>query len=193
MINSVTESFYPANGQQWRAWLEENHDRRESVWLIRYKKKSGIPTISWSEAVDEALCFGWIDSKAKPIDDEKYMQFFCKRKAVSTWSKINKEKIERLIADGSMTGAGLKSVEIAKQNGSWTILDDVEALIIPDDLEEGFKTRPGSKDFFLSLSKSVKKIILQWLVFAKREETRQKRIGEIVESAGQKLKPKPFR
>ncbi len=193
MINSATESFYPTNVTQWRAWLEENHNKKQSVWLIRYKKKSGIPTISWSDAVDEALCFGWIDSKAKPIDDEKYMQFFSRRKAVSTWSRINKEKVEKLIADGRMTGEGLKSIEVAKQNGSWTILDDVEALLIPDDLEEGFKTRPGSKDFFLSLSRSVQKIILQWLVFAKREETRHKRIREIVESAGEKLKPRPFR
>ncbi|UGU16766.1 YdeI/OmpD-associated family protein [Sinomicrobium kalidii] len=193
MINLPTESFYPANGQQWRAWLQENHDKEQSVWLIRYKKKSGIPTISWSDAVDEALCFGWIDSKAKPIDDEKYMQFFSRRKAVSTWSKVNKEKVQKLIEEGRMTEAGLKSIAVAKQNGSWTILDTVEALIIPDDLEEAFRTSPGSKDFFLGLSKSVKKHILQWLVLAKREATRQKRIREIVESAGQKLKPGPLR
>lgn len=193
MINLATESFYPSDRQEWRAWLQENHDNKQSVWLIRYKKGSNMPTISWSEAVDEALCFGWIDSKAKPIDDEKYMQFFSKRKAVSTWSKVNKEKVQKLIDDGSMTRAGLESIEIAKQNGSWTILDEVEALIIPDDLEEAFKTKTGSKDFFLSLSKSVKKNILQWLVLAKREETRQKRIKETAESAGQKLRPKPFR
>lgn len=181
------ESFYPSNGQQWRAWLQENHDKKQSVWLIRYKKKSGVPTISWSEAVDEALCYGWIDSTAKPIDEEKYMQFFSPRKARSTWSKVNKEKVRRLIENAKMTKAGLKCIEVAKQNGSWTILDEVEALIIPDDLEEAFKSKSGAKEFFLSLSKSVKKGILQWVVLAKRQETRQKRISEIAECAAQKL------
>ncbi|NEJ83929.1 hypothetical protein GR268_46655, partial [Rhizobium leguminosarum] len=89
MSEKVIESFYPSNRQQWREWLHENHDKKQSVWLIHYKMKSSMPTISWSEAVDEALCFGWIDSKAKPIDEEKYMQFFSKRKAISTWSKVN--------------------------------------------------------------------------------------------------------
>jgi len=183
------ESFYPSNRQQWREWLQENHDKKQSVWLIHYKMKSSTPTIYWSEAVEEALCFGWIDSKAKPIDGEKYMQFFSKRRAISTWSKVNKEKVQKLIDEGSMTKAGLESIEIAKQNGSWTILDKVEALIIPDDLDEAFKAKPGAKDFFLSLSKSARKNILQWLVLAKQQETRQKRIKEIVELAAFNLKP----
>lgn len=185
--------FYPSNRQQWRAWLEKNHEKEQSVWLIYYKMKSGMPTISWSEAVDEALCFGWIDSKALPVDDEKYKHFFCKRKASSTWSKVNKEKVKQFIEDGRMTPAGLKSIEIAKQNGSWTILDEVEELIIPADLEKAFKAHKGSKIFFLGLSKSVKKMILQWLVLAKRAETRQKRVSEVAEAAGQQFKPKPFR
>jgi len=188
-----TGSFYPSNRQQWREWLQENHDKKRSVWLIYYKMNSGMPTITWSEAVDEALCFGWIDSKARPIDAEKYMRFFSRRKASSTWSKVNKEKIRKLIDDGSMTQAGLACIEIAKQNDSWKILDEVEALEIPKDLEKAFKTQKGSKDFFLSLSKSVRKSILQWLVLAKREETRQKRVHEIAELAGKKLRPKQFR
>jgi uncharacterized protein YdeI (YjbR/CyaY-like superfamily) len=187
------ESFYPSGKQQWRTWLQENHDKKQSVWLICYKMKSGMPTISWSDAVDEALCFGWIDGKSLPVDEEKFMRFFCKRKAVSTWSKINKDKVQQLIADGSMTRAGLEIIEIAKQNGSWVILDEVEAFIIPDDLEKAFKTQRGSKDFFLSLSKSTRKSMLQWLVLAKRAETRQKRVSEIAGFAGQQLKPKQFR
>ena len=193
MSEKVIESFYPSNRQQWREWLHENHDKKQSVWLIHYKMKSSMPTISWSEAVDEALCFGWIDSKAKPIDEEKYMQFFSKRKAISTWSKVNKEKVQKLIDEGSMTQAGSESIEIAKQNGSWTILDEVETLIIPNDLEKEFKTKPGSKEFFLSLSNSVRKSILQWLVLAKKQETRQKRIREIAELAAHNLKPNQFR
>ena len=152
-----------------------------------------MPTLSWSEAVDEALCFGWIDSTAKPIDAEKYRQFFCKRKPNSVWSKVNKEKVKRLTTDGRIMQAGFESIEKAKQNGSWTILDDVEELLIPKDLDAAFDSQMGSKDFFLSLSKSVKKMILQWLVLAKLPETRQKRINEIAECAEQKLKPKQFR
>jgi uncharacterized protein YdeI (YjbR/CyaY-like superfamily) len=109
------------------------------------------------------------------------------------WSRINKEKVEKLIEDGSMTKAGLACVEIAKQNGSWGILDEVEDLTIPDDLEKALKTKRGSMAFFLSLSKSSKKMLLAWVTLAKRPETRQKRISEIVENAGQKLKPKQFR
>jgi uncharacterized protein YdeI (YjbR/CyaY-like superfamily) len=120
------------------------------------------------------------------------MQFFCKRKPKSVWSKINKGKVQRLIDEGRITQAGYQSIETAKQNGSWAILDDVEALKIPKDLEKEFKTQPGSKAFFLSLSKSVKKSILQWLVLARRQETRQKRIGEIVQRASKNLKPGQF-
>ena len=165
----------------------------QSVWLVCYKKKSNIPTVTWSDAVDEALCHGWIDSKRISLDDEKFMQFFCRRKPKSVWSKINKEKVQRLTDEHLMTPAGRACIEMAKQNGSWTISDEVEELIIPKDLEKEFKTKSGSKKFFLSLSKSVRKAILQWLALAKREETRLKRIKEIVELADQKLKPKQFR
>lgn len=187
------ETFYPSTQADWREWLQENHLSKQSVWLIYYKKKSKIPSISWSEAVDEALCFGWIDSTARPIDGEKYMQFFTKRKAKSIWSKINKAKIEKLIEAGKMWPAGFESIEKAKQNGSWTILDTVEELVIPEDLEDAFLANEGSKDFFMSLSKSAKKMILYWLVSAKQQTTRQKRLNEIAELAAQKLKPKQFK
>ncbi|ASS48479.1 MAG: hypothetical protein A3D31_08040 [Candidatus Fluviicola riflensis] len=192
MQKKEPETFYPANQQEWRAWLQENHVQKQSVWLIMYKKQSGVPTISWSEAVDEALCFGWIDSTKRPIDEQRSMQYFSKRKAVSTWSKINKAKIEQLIAEGLMTQAGLDIIETAKQNGSWTILDEVEELTIPEDLEREFDSRHGSREFFLGLSKSMKKQLLYWIVSAKREETRNKRIVEIVENAEQGKKPKQF-
>ncbi len=152
-----------------------------------------MPSIAWSEAVDEALCFGWIDSTRVSVDDEKFMQLFSKRKPGSVWSKINKGKVQQLIENGLMMPAGFKSIEIAKQNGSWSILDEVEELIIPQDLQKELKARKGSKEFFLSLNKSSRKAMLQWLVLAKRPETRQKRILEIAELAAQKLKPAPFR
>ncbi len=187
-----TEKYYPKSQTAWRQWLAKNHMSKQAVWLVSYTKVSKRPTISWSEAVDVALCYGWIDSKKIKIDDETSHQFFCKRKPKSTWSKINKQKVQQLIESGLMTEAGLSCIEIAKQNGSWTILDEVEELIIPKDLEKAFRKHKGSKDYFLSLSKSIKKILLSWIALARRPETRQKRIDEIAEHAGQKKRPNQF-
>jgi uncharacterized protein YdeI (YjbR/CyaY-like superfamily) len=196
MTEKVIATICPADQQQWRAWLEDNHDKEKSVWLVYYKKKSSMSALAWSEAVDEALCFGWIDSLSKPIDENRYMQFFSRRKTNSVWSKINKEKVGRLIDAGLMRQAGLDCIEIAKQNGSWTILDEVEGLVVPADLEAGLREKPDAEGFFAALSRSDKRSLLQWLVLAKRPETRQKRIIEIIEMANQGLKPKiiqPFK
>ncbi|WP_111672342.1 YdeI/OmpD-associated family protein [Algoriphagus litoralis] len=192
-MNLPLETFSPKSRQEWRDWLQENHDKKQSIWLIYFKKESKQPSVVYNDAVDEALCFGWIDSKSKPIDSDRYMQFFCRRKPKSVWSKINKAKIARLTEEGLMTQAGLDCIEIAKNNGSWTILDEAEELIIPNDLEEAFQASPVAKDYFLSLSRSDKRNILQWLVLAKRPETRQNRIDEIVTLAAQNQKPKQFR
>ncbi len=188
----VAETLIARNRKEWRAWLEANHEIKQSVWLIYHKKKSNIETVKYSEAVDEALCFGWIDSKSKSIDEDQYMQFFCKRKKNSTWSKVNKDKINQLIKDGLMTQAGYQVIEDAKQNGSWTILDEVESLIIPQDLEFKFNKNKTAKQYFLNLSRSDQRNILQWLVLAKTNETRNKRMDEIVTLAEKKLKPKQF-
>jgi uncharacterized protein YdeI (YjbR/CyaY-like superfamily) len=193
MIEKSIETISPNSRQQWRQWLQENHCKKRSIWLIYYKRKSSMPTVGWSEAVDEALCFGWIDSKKQSIDEEKYMQFFCRRKSNSTWSKVNKAKIQRLAEAGLMTQAGFNSIETAKLNGSWVILDEVEELIIPEDLDREFQKRLGSKSYFLSLSMSDRRNILQWLVLAKRQQTRLKRIQKIGELAVQKLKLSQFR
>ncbi|WP_342331221.1 YdeI/OmpD-associated family protein [Pedobacter sp. FW305-3-2-15-E-R2A2] len=193
MKKEVIATFCPASQQDWREWLIENHSSKQSVWLVYYKKKCNVPTINYSDAVDEALCFGWIDSTKKSLDDDTFMQFFCKRKPNSVWSKINKLKVEQLINSGLMTRAGLDRIEVAKQNGSWEILDGVEELNIPEDLAKALDTKSDSKAYFLSLSKSARKSILQWLVLAKRLETRHKRITEIVELAAKKMKPKQFR
>jgi uncharacterized protein YdeI (YjbR/CyaY-like superfamily) len=187
------EDYCPYDINDWRKWLKWNHDKKEAVWLIFYKKKSINYNLSWSESVDEALCFGWIDSVKRTIDTEKYKQYFSKRKAKSNWSKINKDKVRILIEQGLMEEEGYKSIEIAKENGSWTILDEVEALVIPEDLKEEFANNKGSIEYFGSLSKSVKKILLHWVVSAKRKETKQKRILEIVKNASKNLKPKQFR
>lgn len=187
------EDFCPCDKKDWRKWLELNHKKKDSVWLVLYKKKSQNFNLSWSDAVDQALCFGWIDSTKKTIDHERYMQYFSKRKPNSNWSKINKEKISKLIQNNLMTSAGFDSIERAKQNASWRILDEVEALVIPEDLKAEFANYKGSMEYFDSLSKSDKKILLYWIISAKRKETRQKRILEIAENAGRNMKPKQFR
>jgi len=192
MNKQKIEEFYPETKQHFREWLQKNHMSKRSVWLVFYTKSSKKTSILWSDAVDEALCFGWIDSKKIKIDTETSHQFFSKRKAQSTWSKINKVKVQNLIEKGLMTQAGLESIEVAKQNGSWTILDEVEDLIIPIDLERAFEKHKGSKDYFLSLSKSIRKMMLTSLVLAKRPKTRQKRVDEIAEFAGQNKKPKQY-
>lgn len=193
MNKQEIEEFYPETKQHLREWLQKNHLTKDAVWLIFYKKHTGKPSVAWTDAVDEALCFGWIDSKGETIDNDTFRQYFCKRKPTSTWSKINKQKIETLTAKGLMTKAGFDVIEIAKQNGSWTILDEVEELIIPSELEKTFEKFENSKDYFSSLSKSKKKVLLQWIALAKTDTTRQKRIFEIAENASQKKQPKQFR
>jgi len=186
-------TFCPTSKEDWRNWLKKNHLNEDSIWLIFYRKNSPRHNLSWSDAVDQALCFGWIDSTRKTIDDESYTQYFCKRKAKSNWSKVNKEKIERLIEQGHMEEAGLRSIAIAKENGSWTILDAVEALTVPEDLQAALEQHNGALEFFDSLSKSAKKNLLYWVISAKRSETRQKRILAVAENASKNLKPKQFR
>jgi uncharacterized protein YdeI (YjbR/CyaY-like superfamily) len=187
------EDYCPKNQKEWRKWLEVNHHRKDAVWVIFYKVKSPKHNLSWSDSVDEALCFGWIDSTKRALDNERFIQYFCKRKAKSNWSKINKDKVKTLIDQGLMQEAGYQSIELAKENGSWTILDAVEALIVPEDLTVGFANYKGSIEYYNGLSNSAKKTLLYWLNSAKRTATRQKRILEIVENASNNMKPKQFR
>lgn len=192
MAKTDTETFYASSQQEWRKWLKKHHNTKESIWLIYYKKASGVPSLSWSQAVDEALCFGWIDSTARAIDEEKYMQYFCRRKPRSPWSKINKDKVERLAQAGLMAPAGIQAIELAMQNGSWTVADEAETGAIPPDLQQALVDQPGAEAFFTSLSPSVRKNIINWLTTAKRPETRQKRAAEIATQAALSLKPKQF-
>jgi uncharacterized protein YdeI (YjbR/CyaY-like superfamily) len=192
MTNLQEEMFHPQNRLEWREWLQDYHDKKSSIWLIYSKKKANMLRLTWSEAVDEALCFGWIDSKSKPIDNDRYMQFFSRRKPNSVWSKINKAKVQRLTEEGLMTRAGLDVVEHAKRNGSWAALDEIEELIIPEDLQVELRKRPAALSYFLSLSRSDKRNILQWVVLAKKAETRSNRITQIVDCGDLNMKPNQF-
>ncbi len=187
------EKVYALDRITFRQWLKQNHATSKGIWLVYYKKNSGKPSISYPEAVKEALCFGWIDSRVNAINDERYMQVFTPRKAKSVWSALNKKYIAELLEQNLMTEAGLKIIEIAKQNGQWESLDKVEALEIPDDLAKAFKKNKTAKTNFEKFAPSSRKLILQWLASAKREETRQKRIEEAVTLAAQNIKANHYR
>lgn len=191
--NKEIETYCPGSRAEWRAWLAENHESKQSIWLVYYKAATKIPSLSWSEAVDEALCFGWIDSTKKTIDKERYRQYFTKRKPTSTWSKINKDKVEELIRNNLMTKAGVESIETAKQNGTWSLMDDIENLIIPAELEVALNEQEGAMAFFQSQSKSIRKTLMHWVVTAKRDETKKKRTTAIAEAAAEGTRPKQFR
>ena len=186
----VENTLEPKNTAEWRDWLEKHHDSGQLIWVICSKKNAANPTMTHDEAVDVALCFGWIDGTAKSLDADRYIQSFTKRKPKSVWSKISKAKVASLIKAGLMGQPGLEVIEIAKKNGYWSILDDVEELIIPNDLEAEFAKRPAAKAYYESLSRSDKKRVLQWLVLAQRAETRQGRIEEIISATGEGRKPK---
>lgn len=179
----MPETIYFPTRREWREWLQKNHQTEPGVWVIFYKKNSGQPTMTYDESVEEALCFGWIDSVANKIDEVSFKQLFSPRKPKSGWSRPNKIRIERLIAEGQMAEVGLAKIEAAKIDGSWTKLDAVEELLIPDDLQMAFDTHPPASENFGAFPRSTKRAILEWLTNAKRPETRAKRIDDIATKA----------
>jgi uncharacterized protein YdeI (YjbR/CyaY-like superfamily) len=186
-------TFHAKSRQEWRNWLKEYHQKEKSVWLIIYKKESQMPSVYYDEAVDEALCFGWIDSKPNKRDGESYFQFFSKRNPKSNWSRVNKIKVEGLISEGLMSDAGLEMITLAKQTGTWTALDDVENLIIPDDLQVFLNENQSALKNFEAFPPSVKRGILEWIQNAKRPETRAKRIFETATLAEKNIRANQFR
>lgn len=182
------QTFYARDRREWRAWLEQNHATTSGVWLIYYKKESGKPRVEYADAVEEALCFGWIDSKRNAIDDESSIQLFSPRKAKSVWSKLNKQRIEKLTAQGLIAPAGLAKIEAAKQDGSWDTLNAIDALTMPPDLEAALAANDAARTNFDAFPPSSKKIILWWIESAKRPETRAKRVEETVTLAAQNIR-----
>jgi len=186
------ERYYAKDRKTWRKWLEKNHKSSPGIWLVYYKKNSGKTRVSYSDAVEEAICFGWIDSTLNPVDEDSYMQLFMPRKPKSGWSKLNKERVEKMAEQGLMTEAGFEKIELAKKHGTWNKLDQVETFTLPPDLEKVFKTNKEAKKYFDSLSTWNKKYLLYWLHNAKREETRLKRIEDIVQSLSLHKMPDRF-
>ena len=180
-----------ANREQWRIWLEQHHTTEEAVWLVLFKKKYTNLGLGLEQAVEEALCFGWIDSTLKSIDDKCYALRYSPRKRVSTWSMSNINRVEKLIAEGKMTGAGLLKITEAKENGEWDAAIQREQIDnIPEQLLQALKEKEGALAAYRALKTSRKKQLLYWLNSAKREETKDSRIQEIVNEVLDQGNPK---
>lgn len=173
--------FYPRNRQAWRNWLQKNHATKQSVWLIMYKKSSGKPTILYNEVVEEALCFGWIDSVPRKRDAESSFLYISVRKAKSGWSALNKTRIEKLLRENKMAAAGLQKIEAAKKDGSWSALDKIEALEMPAALQKALA-------HFNGFPSSVRKQLFLWVESAKTPVTKEKRITGIVTLAEKNIR-----
>jgi uncharacterized protein YdeI (YjbR/CyaY-like superfamily) len=181
----------PASRREWRAWLKKHHASAQGVWLVYAKKHTGIRSLTWQEGVEEALCFGWIDSLRKPVDDTYFKQLYTPRKSKSTWSAINKAAVERLIAAGLVSPAGLAAIETAKANGCWSALDHVESHAVPDDFRKALSSDKAAHAAFEACSPFVRKQFLYRLNSAKRPETRARRIAELLGAL--RTRRNPFR
>ncbi len=178
-------AVHPLTRNAWRAWLSEHSGTEKNVWFVYYKKATGKPVVTYDESVEEALCFGWVDSLPRKLDDERSMLYFAQRNAGSNWSRLNKERVARMEAQGKMMPAGSALVARAKRDGSWTALDDVENLLVPDDLASALSRHPPARDHWNTFPASAQRGILEWILNAKRTATRQKRIGETARLAQQ--------
>ena len=192
-MNSHPPEFAPDSLESWRNWLKENHQTEKGCWLILYKKGSGVDTLDVNEAIDEAICWGWIDSKVNKRDDKSYKQYYAPRNPKSNWSRINKDKVERLLKAGRIREAGHAMIVLAKETGTWDALNDVENLIIPPDLQKAFDQYPHALQNWENFPRSVKRGILEWILNAKRPATRAKRIEETATKAEENIRANQWR
>jgi len=186
-VKDIQEHYFK-NAEEWRVWLAKNHPQSDGIHLIFYAVSHEKESMRWEEAVRAALCYGWIDSTVKNIGPGKRRQYFCPRKPKSVWSKVNKEHIKELIALKLMHKSGMTAIKIAKENGSWTELDDVEKGVIPKELQDAFNKNLTAFSNFQNFTRGQRKSYLYYLNQAKREKTRQKRISEIVSLCEQNIK-----
>ncbi|MGH8915417.1 MAG: YdeI/OmpD-associated family protein [Acidimicrobiia bacterium] len=176
------EVLTPASRAEWRDWLASNSERREGLWVVYRKKTSAFEGPLYGDLVEEALCYGWIDSVTRRVDDDRRIQWFSPRRSGGLWSPLNKERIERLHGQGLMTEVGQAVIDRAKADGSWSQGDEVAALIIAPDLEAVFDVAPEARAAYAALPDSVKKQHLWSVYSAKRPETRAKRIADLIRS-----------
>jgi uncharacterized protein YdeI (YjbR/CyaY-like superfamily) len=176
--------YHAESRAQWRRWLEVNHATARGVWLCSWRASTGRPACSYVDAVEEALCFGWIDSTVYVLDDERRLQLMTPRKPKSTWTRLNRRRIADLEAAGLMTEAGRRAAEVAQANGWWSIIDPVEDLVEPDDLAEALDADVDARRAWDGFPQSARQQMLWWVISAGRAETRARRVAEIVASAG---------
>ena len=187
------KTFYAKTRKDWRKWFQKNHTIEKSVWLIIYHKSSETASIYYDEAVEEALCFGWIDSVKYKRDSESVYQFFSQRRPKSNWSKLNRERVDKLVKQGLMTDRGQTLIDHAKKIGTWTALVDVQNSVIPADLQKLFDKNKAAFKNFQEFAPSSKRIILEWILNAKKSETRQQRIEQTIKLATKNIKANHYR
>jgi uncharacterized protein YdeI (YjbR/CyaY-like superfamily) len=177
--------YHPATRDGWRAWLEAHQDDTPGVWVVSWRSSTGRDTVSYEAIVEEALCVGWVDSTVNVLDDDRGMQLVTPRRARSTWARSNKARVARLEAEGRMGPRGRQAIEVAKANGWWHILDDVEALVEPHDLTTSLEEVPAARQVWDTFPASARRQMLFWVVSAAKDATRRRRIDAIVASAAQ--------
>jgi uncharacterized protein YdeI (YjbR/CyaY-like superfamily) len=175
-VMDEAEQLEPATLEDWSTWLAEHHATTPGVWLVSAKKASGRQAYDYDDAVVEALRWGWVDSTQRGVDEHRSMMWFAPRRPQSVWTRNNKQRIARLEAEGRLEAAGRAAVEAARANGMWTLMDDVEDLVVPADLAAAFDAHPGSRERYDAFRPSVRKQILAWIALAKRPETRAARV-----------------
>ena len=175
--------YHAETRAQWRAWLAANHQSERGVWLCSWKQQSGRPFCPYPEVVEEAICFGWIDSTVNTLDQDRGLQLLTPRKPKSTWTRLNRRRVADLAAAGLMADAGWRAVEVAQGNGWWTILDPVEDLVEPDQLAAALDADPAARSNWDEFPPSARKLMLWWVISAVRDDTKSKRIATIVEKA----------
>jgi len=193
MIEPPPNSIHPKSRLEWRQWLEQNQGRIEGIWLVSFKKATGKPRMEYDEAVEEAICYGWVDSKPNKLDEERAMLWFAPCKSGTGWSKANKERVEKLIQSSKMAPVGLAKVESARRDGSWNALDLIEELKVPLDLEGAFSAFPNARQNFEAFPRTVKRSILEWIANAKKPETRHARIEETARLAEDNVRANQWR
>ena len=194
MPSPDTPQVEPASLAEWRTWLEANHETGRGVWLVMQRPGEGRqPPVTYEPAVEEALCFGWVDSTAAKVDASRTKLYFAPRKPRSGWAATNKARVERLIADGRMAPAGLRAIEAARANGSWTILDGPTRGDVPDDLAAALAARPPGRETWDAYPPSLRRQLLERVAVARRPETRAQRIEAIVADAAAGRRPEPWR
>jgi uncharacterized protein YdeI (YjbR/CyaY-like superfamily) len=188
-VREITETFFAADRSAWRQWLEQHHADKTEVWLVMLKKHVTGPCVSLSEAVEEALCFGWIDGHLQRIDDRSHALRFTPRRPGSTWAESNRARVERLTREGRMTAAGLEAVRVAKERGTWGEQAPERIDVTPPDLEAALAAQPAAAERWRAWPPSHRRQYVYWVVDAKRPQTRERRVAEVVRRAAAGVRP----